>query len=80
MLSRPTYPDRPNFKIQEPADLIVRDTHERALRGDTEPLTGSDQDEDDSMRRMRWVRGQEYGMETLVTDTQTQRRVELLVH
>ena len=29
---------------------------------------------------VRWVRGQEYGMETLVADTQTQRRVEQLVH
>jgi hypothetical protein len=29
---------------------------------------------------VRWVRGQEYGMETLVVDTQTQSRVEQLVH
>ena len=29
---------------------------------------------------VRWVRGQEYGLETLVVDTQTQRRVEQLVH
>ena len=29
---------------------------------------------------VRWVRGQEYGLETLVADKQAQRRVELLVH
>ena len=29
---------------------------------------------------VRWIRGQEYGLETLVADTQTQSRVEQLVH
>ena len=29
---------------------------------------------------VRWVRGQEYGLETLVMDKQTQSRVEQLVH
>jgi len=29
---------------------------------------------------VRWGRGQEYGLETLVADTQTQRRVAQLVH
>jgi len=29
---------------------------------------------------VRWVRGQEYGLETLVADTQTQSRLEQLVH
>ena len=29
---------------------------------------------------VRWVRGQEYGLETLVADKQAQRRVELLVY
>ena len=29
---------------------------------------------------VRWVRGQEYGLETLVVDKRTQSRVELLVH
>ena len=29
---------------------------------------------------VRWVRGQEYGLETLVADTQTQSRVEHIVH
>jgi hypothetical protein len=29
---------------------------------------------------VRWVQGQEYGLETLVADKQTQSRVEQLVH
>ena len=29
---------------------------------------------------VRWIRGQEYGLETLVADTQIQSRVEQLVH
>ena len=29
---------------------------------------------------VRWVRGQEYGLETLVVDTQTQSRVAHIVH
>ena len=29
---------------------------------------------------VRWARGQEYSLETLVADTQTQSRVEQLVH
>jgi hypothetical protein len=29
---------------------------------------------------VRWVLGQEYGLETLVVDKQTQSRVEHLVH